>query len=113
MATWSLRLRAVWRRAPGLSSEFGHPPFDGGMDVLIRRKELEGPGEQFGLNLLESHSHELAVLGRHEPCPNQASDMGPRAAHVVRAKTPIERQAHRVRHQRLSGTPLKSAVPQR
>ena len=39
--TWSLRLRAVWRRRPGVADQLDQAPLDGGVDVLVAGAEGE------------------------------------------------------------------------
>jgi len=35
VATWSLRLRPVWKAGTGLARDLGDPPLDGRVDILV------------------------------------------------------------------------------
>ena len=53
VATWSLRLRPVWRLGAGRAGELGDPPLDGGVDVLVASARRRTALGQLGRHLVE------------------------------------------------------------
>ena len=68
---------------PDVAGELGHPPLDGGVDVLVVRSEGEGAAVELGLHPVEGVEQDGHLLLGQEAATAEAADVGPRAGEVV------------------------------
>ena len=90
VATWSLRLRPGVELGPDVAGQLGHPPLDGGVDVLVVGHEGEGAGVELGLHRVEGVEQDRHLLLGQQPAPAEAAHVGPRAGEVVVGQPPVD-----------------------
>ena len=59
-----------------LAGELGHAPFDGGVDVLVARREREGVVGEFGFDGVEGGEDGRDVLGHQDAAGPEHADVG-------------------------------------
>jgi hypothetical protein len=67
----------------GRAGQFGDPPLDRGVDVLVARYELEPSGRHLLFDRVESHQDPISFGTREQAGAREATDMGTRARDVV------------------------------
>ncbi len=92
--------------------QLGDPALDGGVDVLVGRRELERAVEQLGPDAVE-RGDDLGrlVVGEH-PRARQARDVRAGTREVVGREAPVERQALGERQELLGRALGEPAVPE-
>ena len=114
MATWSLRLRPVWRRAPtsGASSVTRRSMAVWTSSSPALKTKL--PSASSASTWPRAASSAPALLVGEQPGPLEAEDMGPAAGDVVGRQTAVKRKAFREGKKFLGLlAPAKAALPER
>ena len=109
--TWSLRLRAVCRRPPGVADQLGEAALDGGVDVLVGRAEGEVAAAKLVLDALQARVDGAASSPEMIPCAAEHPGVGARGGQVLgpEAAVDLERGVEAV--ERLGRAGRRSARP--
>ncbi len=105
--------------APGVelgarrTRDLRHPAFDRGVDVLVRRHELERAAVQLRADLIERVGDGEALRLGEEPHRGQHVDVRARPDEVIVGEPLVEGQADAQRHQRLGRALPEPTVPER
>ena len=99
--------------AAGGTGDLGDPPFDGGVDVLVGRAELEGAAGELLLHLVERGEDRRRLLTVEQAAPHQPAHVGARAGDVVGCEPLVVGQRDGVGEQLLGRSIGEPAVPQR
>ncbi len=108
----------VVARPPGvelgarIAGELGHPPFDGGVDVLVGRRELERTVGELLLRPVECREHRGGLVGGEDVGAREPGDVRARTREVVGRETPVEREALGEREQLVGGAVGEPTVPE-
>jgi hypothetical protein len=93
VATWSLRLRAVCKRRPGVSDQFYQPAFDIHVNVFQGRVHGAAAFAEFLRHAVEAGHDRFSVFLRDEAHRCQHAGVGLAAAHIVAQQPAVEPHA--------------------
>ncbi len=98
---------------PDVAGQLRHPPFDGGVDVLVVGREGEAAGVELGLHEVEGVEQGRHLLLGQEFTTTEAAHVGPRAGDVIVGQAAVDVEADRVVHHHVRGAAAQAAVPER
>ena len=96
----------------GRAGERGDTSFDGGVDVLVGRCELEGVGVEFGLGLVERGEDGGGLVVGDDADLGEGADVGAGAGDVVGGEATVEGEAFGERDEGVGGLVAEAAVPE-